>query len=217
MALTQSGIAKADSTIEVLPVQIDGDGAPLMSSVLTDHIRTSLLGFRTSEPSTIQCQIKAQGAFYSIRMVRSAANSSKRYEVEGECPICTVEELTNRLTVLAREVAKKETVPGPLLVSNGTPAPANRNWKWLTASTAVASLATGFTLMSMHGDGACIRTNTICPRIRNTRTAGTALLLVGAGFAVTSGWLFYRDSTREVRGTVTPMPDGFAAAVSGHF
>jgi hypothetical protein len=87
-----------------------------------------------------------------------------------------------------------------------------RVFKWIALGAAVAALASGITLVVLHGRGTCGEPGT-CPDRYNTLVAGATLTAAGGAAAVTSGVLFYLDARRPraehaVRLAPSPTPGG---------
>jgi hypothetical protein len=85
-----------------------------------------------------------------------------------------------------------------------------RVFKWITLGVAVASLATGITFIALDGRGTCDGAEgALCPEKYETLPLGIALTAAGGAATITSGVLFYFDSsgqgTSSSSVTVAPM------------
>lgn len=98
----------------------------------------------------------------------------------------------------------------------------SRPWKWLAASGAVASVATGVVLIQLDGTcrGEVAGGSVECPTLWDTRTAGWIAVGVGGALALTAGYLFWSESRSSENPSpiaVVPHASGVAIFASGRF
>ncbi len=81
-------------------------------------------------------------------------------------------------------------------------------WKWVTAGGAVAGVATGVALLALDGRQNCELSagQEQCPQVVDGRTPGFVSVGLGAILGTASGWMFYRDASRDRSGAITAGP-----------
>jgi hypothetical protein len=128
--------------------------------------------------------------------------------VERACSVCTIAELNELTSKLARELVSPtvEVAPSPpvepAVIAPATPSPFDspasdrpyRTWKWGAAGTAAAAIVTGAVLLAIDGDATCDAAAGVeCQRLYDTRLLGLATLTVGAGLGGFAVWMFVED------------------------
>ena len=183
----------------------------------------------------LQTTVDADGAYYFIQVTRTNLRSGDRQVTNAECSVCTISDVEAKISevvtraastrsvlaptapIIAENDVRSQVAPTEAFMPSQSSSGPKSHWKWISATAAGFGLVTGIALLSAHGNAVCPDTNSQCPRLRDNKFWGTSFLVAGTGLAATSGWLFYRESQREMRGTITPMGNGVSAGISGTF